>query len=130
MVGIRAVCGCTTGRPGDETAPTADSLPTPCGATLRADFVCNIPRSASAADPAHVSLYNHGLLDSPTEINAGNVKAMSATYDFTFCATSWIGMAAANVPYVAGAFADLSAFPAGGPAAAELPELPLPGPGR
>ncbi|WP_446215748.1 hypothetical protein [Micromonospora sp. IBHARD004] len=97
---------------GDGTAPTAYALPTPSGATLQADFVCNIPRSASAADPAHLSLYGHGLLGRPTEINAGNVKAMSATHDFTFCATNWIGMANADVPYVAGAFTNLSAFPA------------------
>lgn len=96
---------------GDGTPPTPDALPTPSGATA-ADFVCNIPRSASAAKPAHLSLYGHGLLGRPTEINAGNVKTMSNTYDFTFCATSWIGMAAADVPYVAGAFTDLSAFPA------------------
>ncbi|MFJ6167633.1 hypothetical protein ACIQH6_21105 [Micromonospora orduensis] len=97
---------------GDGTPPTPDALPTPSGATTAADFVCNIPRSASAAKPAHLSLYGHGLLGRPTEINAGNVKTMSNTYDFTFCATSWIGMAAADVPYVAGAFTDLSAFPA------------------
>ncbi|MER7442425.1 hypothetical protein [Micromonospora avicenniae] len=97
---------------GDGTPPSRYALPTPSGTTLRADFVCNIPRSASAARPAHLSLYGHGLLGRPTEINAGNVKTMSATYDFTFCATSWIGMAAADVPYVSGTFADLSAFPA------------------
>ncbi|MGK5740284.1 hypothetical protein [Micromonospora sp. URMC 103] len=97
---------------GDGTARTPYALPTPSGATLRADFVCNIPRSASAAEPAHLSLYGHGLLGKPTEINAGNVKAMSATHRFTFCATSWIGMADADVPYVAGTFDDLSAFPA------------------
>ncbi|MBM0231088.1 hypothetical protein JNW91_03875 [Micromonospora sp. STR1_7] len=92
--------------------PTPNSLPTPSGTTVAADFVCNIPRSASAAKPAHLSLYGHGLLGRPSEINAGNVRTMSNTYDFTFCATSWIGMAAADVPYVAGAFTDLSAFPA------------------
>ncbi|WP_370461735.1 hypothetical protein [Micromonospora sp. WP24] len=97
---------------GDGTPPTRYALPTPSGATVQADFVCNIPRSASASRPAHLSLYGHGLLGKPTEINAGNVKTMSATYDFTFCATSWIGMADADVPYVAGTFADLSAFPA------------------
>ncbi|WP_244295526.1 hypothetical protein [Micromonospora orduensis] len=97
---------------GGGTPPTPNALPTPSGVTTAADFVCNIPRSASAARPAHLSLYGHGLLGRPTEINAGNVKTMSNTYDFTFCATSWIGMAAADVPYVAGAFTDLSAFPA------------------
>ncbi|MEV1333360.1 hypothetical protein AB0J20_27725 [Micromonospora costi] len=97
---------------GDGKAHTPDAPPTPSGAELQADFVCNIPRSASAAEPAHLSLYGHGLLGKPTEINAANVKTMSATHDFTFCATSWIGMADADVPYVAGAFSDLSAFPA------------------
>ncbi|MFC5926489.1 hypothetical protein [Micromonospora vulcania] len=100
------------GPTGGSTPPTPNALPTPSGATLAADFVCNIPRSASAAKPAHLSLYGHGLLGRPTEINAGNVRTMSNTHNFTFCATSWIGMAAADVPYVAGAFADLSAFPA------------------
>ncbi|MEV0158161.1 hypothetical protein AB0H57_31310 [Micromonospora sp. NPDC050686] len=97
---------------GDGRAAGADARPTPSGTTLRADFVCNIPRGASAADPAHLSLYGHGLLGRPTEINAGNVKDMSRTHNFSFCATSWIGMAEADVPYVAGAFTDLSAFPA------------------
>ncbi|MFG1891209.1 hypothetical protein ACGFIR_25495 [Micromonospora sp. NPDC049051] len=97
---------------GGGTAPTPDALPTPSGATVAADFVCNIPRSASAARPAHLSLYGHGLLGRPTEINAANVRTMSHTYDFTFCATSWIGMAAGDLSYVAGAFTDLRAFPA------------------
>ncbi|MCG5445809.1 hypothetical protein NIE79_004332 [Micromonospora sp. NIE79] len=97
---------------GAGTPPTPNALPTPSGVTLAADFVCNIPRSASAARPAHLSLYGHGLLGRPTEINAGNVRTMSNTHNFTFCATSWIGMAAADVPYVAGAFTDLSVFPA------------------
>lgn len=97
---------------GDGKAHTPGALPTPSGTTLQADFVCNISRSASAADPSHLSLYGHGLLGRPTEINAGNVKTMSAAHNFTFCATSWIGMANADVPYVAGAFTDLSAFPA------------------
>ena len=90
----------------------ADALPTPSGADLRADFVCNIPRAADADHPAHLSLYGHGLLGSPTEINAGNVKDMSNGYDFMFCATSWIGLAAGDVNYVAGVFTDISGFAA------------------
>lgn len=89
-----------------------DAVPTPSGATIPADFVCNIPRTATAEAPAHLSLYGHGLLGAPTEINAGNVKDMSVRHDFVFCATSWIGMASADVPFVAGAFSDLSRFPA------------------
>ncbi|WP_245666026.1 hypothetical protein [Actinoplanes subtropicus] len=83
----------------------------PPSGTLAADFVCNLPRSASATAPAHLSLYGHGLLGSPTEIDAGNVKDMAQAYDFLFCATSWIGLAAADVPYVASVWSDLSRFP-------------------
>lgn len=97
---------------GDGRPATADAVPTPSGSSLAADFVCNIPRSASAAAPAHLSLYGHGLLGAPTEINADNVKDMSVRHNFMFCGTSWIGMANADVPYVAQAFTDLSGFPA------------------
>jgi hypothetical protein len=97
---------------GDGTPPTADARPTASGRTLAADFVCNIPRSASAHRPAHLSLYGHGLLGAPTEINAGNVKEMSQTYDFMFCATSWIGLSSGDIPYVAQVWSDLSTFPA------------------
>ncbi len=90
----------------------ADRLPTASGQTLAADFVCNIPRSASAGRPAHLSLYGHGLLGSPTEINAGNVKEMSQTYDFMFCATSWIGLSSGDIPFVVSTWSDLSTFPA------------------
>ncbi|MFC7278889.1 hypothetical protein ACFQS1_33410 [Paractinoplanes rhizophilus] len=90
----------------------AGDLPTAAGSDLASDFVCNIPRSATAARPAHLSLYGHGLLGAPTEINAGNVKDMSQTYDFMFCATSWIGLSNGDIPFVAGVWSDLSQFPA------------------
>ena len=97
---------------GDGRPAKADALPSRSGQTLAADFVCNIPRSASARKPAHLSLYGHGLLGAPTEINAGNVKQMSQTYDFMFCATSWIGLSSGDIPYVAQTWSDLSTFPA------------------
>jgi hypothetical protein len=87
-------------------------LPTRSGSSLAADFVCNIPRSASAGRPAHLSLYGHGLLGAPTEINAGNVKDMAQAYDFMFCASSWIGLSSGDIPYVAQTWNDLSTFPA------------------
>ncbi|MBG0561455.1 hypothetical protein [Actinoplanes aureus] len=97
---------------GDGRPPTAGALPTASGQTLAADFVCNIPRSASADRPAHLSLYGHGLLGAPTEINAGNVKQMSQAYDFMFCATSWIGLSSGDIPFVVQTWSDLSTFPA------------------
>jgi hypothetical protein len=89
----------------------ADALPTPTGSTYTAGFVCNLPVSATAERPATLSLYGHGLLGSPTEINAGNVEQMAAEQGFAFCATSWIGLASADVPFAAQTFTDLSAFP-------------------
>lgn len=97
---------------GDGRPPTAGALPTASGQTVAADFVCNIPRSASAARPAHLSLYGHGLLGAPTEVNAGNVKQMSQTYRFMFCATSWIGLSNGDIPFVVQTWSDLSTFPA------------------
>ncbi|MEU4690468.1 hypothetical protein [Actinoplanes sp. NPDC023714] len=91
---------------------TPDALPTASGAALAADFVCNIPRSVNADRPAHLSLYGHGLLGAATEINAGNVKQMSQDYGFLFCATSWIGLSNADIPYVVRTWSDLSLFPA------------------
>jgi hypothetical protein len=100
------------GVPGGDGLPaTPDALPSPSGQPFAADFVCNIPRGASVDQPAHLSLYGHGLLGSPTEINAGNVKQMSVDYDFMFCGTSWIGLSAADIGFAAQTFTDLSAFP-------------------
>ncbi|MEU4421080.1 hypothetical protein AB0F81_10660 [Actinoplanes sp. NPDC024001] len=104
-----------TGGPGSRlhyASPAPDALPAASGQTVAADFVCNIPRSASAARPAHLSLYGHGLLGSPTEINAGNVKQMSQTHGFMFCATSWIGLSSGDIPFVVQTWSDLSTFPA------------------
>ncbi|MFI5897731.1 hypothetical protein ACIA5D_47365 [Actinoplanes sp. NPDC051513] len=99
------------GGPGSRMTYGPGGQPATSG-TLAADFVCNIPRSATAGTPAHLSLYGHGLLGAPTEINAGNVKQMSQTYDFMFCATSWIGLSNGDIPFVAGVWSDLSRFPA------------------
>lgn len=97
---------------GDGLPSTPDALPTPSGNNLHAGFVCNIPRVADAAHPAHLSLYGHGLLGSPTEINAGNVKDMSNGHDFMFCATSWTGLANDDINFVAAVFTNISQFPA------------------
>ncbi|WP_329126418.1 hypothetical protein [Streptomyces sp. NBC_01465] len=85
-----------------------DRLP---GNTQLALFRCEIPRSAFTS-PSRPSLYGHGLLGSRNEVGAGNVKAMAAEHNFTFCSTDWIGMAQEDIPVVLGALADLSLFPA------------------
>ena len=76
-------------------------------------FTCRIPRSAlDPANPpaARPSLYGHGLLGSPTEVNAGNVRAMANEHNFVFCATAWSGFAAEDIGNVVAAISDFSHF--------------------
>ncbi|MDX6665678.1 MAG: hypothetical protein QOG68_1884 [Solirubrobacteraceae bacterium] len=76
-----------------------------------ASFRCNIPRSATAAAPARLSLYGHGLLGSNDEIDAGNVQDMSFEHDMVFCATNWVGMAEEDVPNAISVLKDASNMP-------------------
>jgi hypothetical protein len=80
------------------------------GNTYSARFVCNIPRSA-VGRPGRPSLYGHGLLGSPDEVNAGNVQDMANEHDFVFCATPWIGMSNEDIPNAVAILQDLSQFP-------------------
>jgi hypothetical protein len=78
-----------------------------------ARFTCRIPRSAldPAAPPrARPSLYGHGLLGSPDEVNAGNVRSMANEHNFVFCATAWAGFAREDIPTVVTAIGELSRF--------------------
>ena len=98
--------------PGGGFSLDGHGLPRRMG-TMRAKFLCNIPRSAldPASPPkARVSLYGHGLLGEPDEIDAGNVKAMSNEHDFVFCATAWAGFSAEDVPHIITVLSDLSGF--------------------
>jgi hypothetical protein len=97
----------------DVTKPGVSDQPARLGgvATLRATYTCDIPRSASDAAPATLSLYGHGLLGGQDEVDAGNVKSMANEHNFAFCATDWIGMATEDVPTVASILVDMSNFP-------------------
>jgi hypothetical protein len=100
------------GPPGSVLNRDADGVPRRLPmSTVRATFRCEIPRSAFRS-PSHPSLYGHGLLGRRAEVGAGNVKAMAAEHNFTFCATEWIGMAQEDIPVVLGALADPNLFPA------------------
>ena len=94
----------------------ANGLPTHQGTPQPAVFVCNIPRAALAnagasAVPARASIYGHGLLGAHTEVNAGNVQAMSNEHNFVFCATKWIGMSNDDVVNAISILGDLGKFP-------------------
>jgi hypothetical protein len=90
----------------------ANALPTQIpGNTATAQYDCIIPTSAGGASPARPSLYGHGLLGSPDEIHASNVRAMASEHNMMFCATYWWGMSEGDVPYAIAALQDLNKFP-------------------
>jgi hypothetical protein len=94
----------------------ANGLPTLQATPQVAAFVCNIPRAAlpgefDPATPARASLYGHGLLGNHTEVNGGNVRAMSDEHNFVFCATRWIGMSTEDVGNAISILQELGRFP-------------------
>ncbi|MDP9841318.1 hypothetical protein [Streptosporangium lutulentum] len=97
------------GPPGSNLNRGPGGVPRPLGDALKAQYVCEIPRSAFER-PARPSLYGHGLLGKATEVRARNVRAMAGEHGFMFCATKWIGMADEDIPHVASVFGDFSAF--------------------
>ncbi|MEV0844211.1 hypothetical protein AB0I55_32270 [Actinocatenispora sera] len=80
------------------------------GNTQLARFRCEIPRAAFE-HPSRPALYGHGLLGSRNEVGAGNVKAMAAEHDVTFCATDWVGMASDDVLNVIASLTTIGQFP-------------------
>ncbi|HZR83219.1 MAG TPA: hypothetical protein VFD92_19150 [Candidatus Binatia bacterium] len=85
----------------------ADSLPAQNGLQT-ANFVCTVPSSASAANPARVALYGHGLLGTASQVVG--VGLAGALVNVAFCATDWIGMAAEDVPNAVAILQDLGKF--------------------
>ena len=106
-------CYLTNGcAPGGQFTFDKRGLPTQHGTTT-ATFTCRIPRSAldPASPPqARPSLYGHGLLGSPSEVNAGNVRSMANEHNFVFCATAWAGFATDDLGNVVAAINDFSHF--------------------
>jgi hypothetical protein len=100
------------GPPGSRLNYGTDGLPEQVpGNTQQAVFICNIPRTASAAHPARPALYGHGLLGGPGEINSARLKQYMAESTTMMCATPWIGMASEDVINVLGVLGDFSRFP-------------------
>jgi hypothetical protein len=92
----------------DPLSPYATPLQNPI--SYQARVVCNIPRAAYTT-PARISLYGHGLLGTPFEVDAADVETQSETHDILFCATDWLGMAEGDIPNVVLSLFDLSNFP-------------------
>lgn len=108
------------GPPGSVLNWGADGLPHVLFAapSLQASFVCEIPLSADSdpgdpsapVHPARIGLYGHGLFGSDTEVLASSVPEFSNAYDYSFCATNWLGLSGADEGYDAGVLSDLSKF--------------------
>ncbi len=89
-----------------------DAVPTQSpGNVATAQFECIVPSTASAAHPARISLYGHGLLGDPSEVEADNVRAMAREHNFVFCATAWWGLASPDEAFDAKALQDVNKFP-------------------
>jgi hypothetical protein len=86
-------------------------VPSPGTNTISANFVCNIPRTASAAAPARPALYGHGLFGAATEINSRPLEQLGAEHNIMLCATDWIGMSRNDIPTAVGILQELGKFP-------------------
>ncbi|MEZ5178972.1 MAG: hypothetical protein R2746_12075 [Acidimicrobiales bacterium] len=99
------------GRPGSEFALEGpggpDGLPASTG-TYTATFRCIVPASATAAEPAGIGLYGHGLLGTAEQVGAATEVAVAGNR--VFCATDLIGMAEEDVPNAAAIVTELSGF--------------------
>ena len=106
-------CGdaATTGFHYGSSKPDAVPTQTP-GNVATAQFECVIPQTASAADPARISLYGHGLLGKPSEVEAGNVKAMATRAQLRVLCDRLVGSRrSGDTPFDAGALQDVNKFP-------------------
>ena len=106
-------CGATAQTGFHYSSTGLDALPTQSpGNVATAPFECIVPSTATPSNPARISLYGHGLLGSHTEVEAGNVRAMSTEHNIVFCATDWWGLAEGDYPLAVSALQDLNRFPA------------------
>lgn len=84
-----------------------DSLPRANG-TRSARFVCTVPKSASAENPARLFLFGHGLLGDASQ--TAGLGTLGGAINIAFCGADWIGMASEDVPNVTQILGDLDRF--------------------
>ncbi len=106
------------GSPGSRMVRNDEGLPTPTDTPFQADFTCTIPASAltgsadAPAAPARPVIYGHGLLGGDDEVDASNIKMITSTYNFVYCATKWSGFSEDDVSFAVKTLQDFSNFPA------------------
>jgi hypothetical protein len=76
---------------------------------LSVPYVCNIPATATADDPATPMLYGHGLLGSRTQASGGSTELLRAR-NFAPCGVDFAGMSSADQLNVALSLQDVSRF--------------------
>lgn len=81
--------------------------------TWTANFDCIIPVSVTSgpAGAGRPSLYGHGLFGSASEVASSPQRSLSQAHGIVQCATDEIGMAQSDLPSVAQALQNVSAFP-------------------
>jgi hypothetical protein len=90
-----------------------DGLPThEPGDVDRANFECEIPRSATAAHPAKPGVYGHGLFGSAAEVTESSVPQFSDAYDYVFCGTDWVGLSSSTLALAVSVTGNFNGFPA------------------
>jgi hypothetical protein len=89
-----------------------DGLPerNPAWPSVKVTFRCVVPRDASAADPASMAIYGHGLLQDFTQVTNANIRRFANEHNVMFCATNWAGFSSADLDNAIIALQDGSYF--------------------
>jgi hypothetical protein len=103
--GISARFGYAGAQPG----PTDPPVRNPTAPWLSVPWVCNIPATANATNPAGPMLYGHGLLGSRTQASGGSTELLRAR-NVAPCGVDFAGMSSADVPNVIATLQDVSRF--------------------
>ncbi|MBI5106688.1 MAG: hypothetical protein HZB46_17185 [Solirubrobacterales bacterium] len=79
------------------------------GEDFRARFLCVVPDTATAATPARMLLYGHGLLGSEREVLTNpDIPLFAREANAVLCATPWLGMSSEDIPNAASVLGDFS----------------------
>ncbi len=101
------------GANGSVLTETADGQPeAKAGRPDVANFECEIPRAATAARPAAVGYYGHGLFGSADEVTQSSVPGFANAYDYVFCSTDWLGLSSSTLGLATSVITDFNHFPA------------------
>ena len=97
--------------PGGTMELNSEGLPIENG-VWSAEFICIIPLAATtgAGESARPSLYGHGLFGSPSEVESGAERSLSARHNIVQCATEEAGMGVTDLPNAIAASENLSLF--------------------